>query len=75
MSGQLVMAVREARRCRMELRRGELRAAVDCMLWAWRCMGYAEQAKTAPVTSFCRAYRAIDAVRLELNFCLTHWPR
>ena len=65
-SGYLVMAVREARRSRMELQRGELWAAVDGMCWAWKFMGYAEMGVDYHGRSIARAWRALDAVRAEL---------
>ena len=68
MTGYLVMAVREARRSRMELQRGELWAAVDGLCWAHKFMGYAEGAIYTEYRqrSISRAWAAIDAVRAEL---------
>lgn len=68
MTGYHVMAVREARRCRLALQRGQLWAAIDGMCCAFRFMGYAESALplTSPARSISRAWMAIDAVRVEL---------
>ncbi len=66
MTGYLVMAVREARRARKELQRGELWAAIDGMCWCWKFMGYAETGADYHAVSIARAWRAIDAVRGDL---------
>lgn len=82
MTGYLVMAVREARHCREEIRAGEALAAIDRLCGAWRYIGLSESAPWHVRTSsgwrrsHARAWAAVDAVRAELSraFRMTTTP-
>lgn len=71
-TGFLVMAVREARRCRQEVRAGNGIGAVDRLCWAWRHLAKAEgepwhiRSTAGWKRSYARAWAAVDAVRTEL---------
>lgn len=73
MNGYLVMAVREARRCRQEVREGNGLRALERLCWAWRYLGLAESAPwhirstVGFRRSHARAWAAVDVVRAELS--------
>lgn len=79
MTGYLIMAVREARRCRQETHAGNGLLAMDRLCWAWRYLGKAESVpwhiRSTPGwrRSYARAWAATDAVRCDLvrSFRLT----
>lgn len=72
MTGFLIMAVREARRCRESLAQGDVWPAIDRLCWAWRYLGKAEAEPWAIRStpgwrrSYARAWAAVDIVRTEL---------